>query len=148
LKKAREWKCPEVPGKLVAYATVEPGKEAAAEGAKEPGLDTIVTGEWGPWDFRSGEPKPKARVPGGLLAGAKWEATWFSWKDGPDPRKDLQTWLALSSKPVERATMELGGNPWGGSDEIRRKVGNDRFGLVATTTLDVREGGKHRLTVT
>src|SRR5262249_22946103 len=48
LARARAWKCPDVPG--VHYPTMR--SEIA-------GLDTIVIGEWGPWDWKSGDAKPK-----------------------------------------------------------------------------------------
>jgi nitrous oxidase accessory protein NosD len=138
LAEAREWKCPEVPGKLATFA---------ADRGEKQGLDTIVMGEWGPWDFRSGEPRPKQRLPGGLLMGCSWDSTWFSWKDGPDPREKADLWRALVKKPVAKSTVGTWTDPWGGDAEVRKKVGNDRFGLIAETHLDVRQGGKHRLSV-
>src|SRR5690606_27674999 len=61
LQRARAWAPPELPGVAKPFAR--------DRGARQ-GLDTIVMGEWGPWDFESGEPRPKQRVPGGLLADA------------------------------------------------------------------------------
>jgi hypothetical protein len=37
-------------------------------------------------------------------------------------------------------------NPWS-SDAIKRQVGNDRFGLLASTDLAIRDAGRHRLRV-
>jgi hypothetical protein len=136
--RAREWKCPAVPG----------SQEAIAPAAERRGLDSIVMGEWGPWDFRSGEPRPAQRQPGGLLAGCEWDATWFSWKDGPDPREALEKWRALANQPVVRSKVAVWMNPWGGDEGTRKAVGNDRFGLLAKTNVTLAEGGKHRLAVT
>jgi hypothetical protein len=148
--RAREWSPPTSAGKLVT-STAERGEKA--------GLDTIVMGEWGPWDFRSGDPKPRQAAPGGLFAGARWSVAWFRWapeeparpgvaKKGSDPRVDLERWRALAGTPVATAYVAQWTDPWGASKEVRDLVGRAHFGLVATTTLDVEEGGKHRLTVT
>lgn len=136
--RARAWKCPEVSG----------SQEAVAPPGERRGLDSIVMGEWGPWDFRSGEPRPAQRQPGGLLAGCEWDATWFSWKDGPDPREAVEEWRALAKKPVARAKVGPWTNPWGGDAATRKAVGNDRFGLIAKTRVALAEGGGHRLAVT
>jgi len=138
LERALAWECPEVPGT----------QEAITPPAERRGLDSIVMGEWGPWDHRSGEPRPAQRQPGGLLAGCRWVATWFSWKDGPDPREALEEWRALASKPAARAEVAAWTNPWGGDESVRKSVGNDRFGLLAQTRLAIAESGMHRLAVT
>lgn len=138
LARARAWKCPEVPG----------SQEALAPPGERRGLDSIVMGEWGPWDFRSGEPRPAQRQPGGLLAGCTWEARWFSWKEGPDPREAPEEWRALAKKLVASAEVAAWTNPWGGDAATRKAVGNDRFGLFAKTRLVLGESGKHRLAVT
>jgi hypothetical protein len=39
-------------------------------------------------------------------------------------------------------------DPWGGSKAVREKIGNEHFGLIARTSLDIRDGGPHRLSVT
>ncbi len=111
------------------------------------GVDTIVMGEWGPWDFRGGEPRPEPRSPGGLLAGSSWSARWFSWRDGPDPREQPGAWRALAAEPAAQATVACWGDPWGGDAGAKEAVGTDRFGLIAETTLVV-EQGRHRLSVT
>ena len=138
LAAALAWKCPDVPGKQSVFARDRGEKQ---------GLDTIWMGEWGPWDFRSNEPRPKARPLGGLFAGCAWEAVWFSWKQGPDPREQVEGWRALAKDPVARGTVATWTNPYGGDPEIAKQVGNDRFGLVARTRLEIREGGRHRLRV-
>ena len=77
-----------------------------------------------------------------------WDAAWFSWKDGPDPRAALEAWRALAAKPAARAKVGAWTDPWGGDAKAREAVGNDRFGLVARTKFAIAEGGKHRLAVT
>jgi hypothetical protein len=138
LAAAVAWKCPEVPGRQAVFAKDRGEKQ---------GLDTIVMGEWGPWDFRSNEPKPKVRPPGGLFAGCAWETVWFSWKKGPDPREKLEAWRALAKDPIARGSVATWTGPYGGDPKIEKAVGGDHFGLVAKTRLAIREGGKHRLRV-
>jgi hypothetical protein len=138
LAAARAWKCPEVPGRQVVFAKDRDEKQ---------GLDTIVIGEWGPWDFRSKEPKPALRAPGGLLAGCTWSAIWFSWKNGPDPREKPDAWRALAKDPIAHGTVATWTNPFGGDPEIGKAVGNDRFGLLAEMRVEIRDAGKHLLRV-
>jgi len=134
LKRARAWKCPDVPGSARL-----PERDDAR------GLDAIVVGEWGPWDWKSGEPKPAMRVAGGELAAARWDAVWFSWRDRIDPRKDAALWRKLGDEPLARKSVPNFTDPWGGDREIKGKVGADHFGLVASTKTTVREGGKYRV---
>lgn len=137
LREVLDFKCPKVPGEKVI---------GAFERGLRPGLDSIVMGEWGPWDYPSGEPRPKQREPGGLLANAHWDATWFSWRGGVDPRSDLEAWRALRAEPIVSATIDHLVSPWA-SAEIKQQVGNDRFGLLASTELEIRDAGRHRLSV-
>jgi parallel beta-helix repeat protein len=140
LARALAWQPPELPGSSTVLAS--------ERGAPQ-GLETIILGEWGPWDFESGEPKPEARRPGGLLADARWDATWFSWRGEVDPRNvigDLEAWRMLRSRPLVHKTVGAWVSPW--SDEaVRHKVGDDHFGLIATTELRLAVGGRFRLTV-
>jgi hypothetical protein len=139
LAAAAAWKCPDLPGEQPTSADARGGKK---------GLDSIVIGEWGPWDFRSSEPKPVPRAIGGLLAGATWSATWFSWKDGPDPREKLEAWRALAKRPAAQATVRSWTDPWGGDAEVRRKVGGERFGLLASAQVRIDRAARCRLSVT
>jgi parallel beta-helix repeat protein len=138
LAAARAWKCPPVPGKKTVFARDRGEKQ---------GLDTILVGEWGPWDFRGGEPKPKQRVPGGLFGGCTWRTVWFSWKAGPDPREKLEAWRELAKHPAAHGDVAVWTNPYGGDPEVARALGNDRFGLVAKAEVELREAGKYRLRV-
>ena len=108
---------------------------------------TIVMGEWGPWDYRSGEPKPEPVLPGGLLQDAAWDATWFRWDEASsDPRRDAGVWRALAADPlVEKHVRGLAG-PWVDED-VHATVGNDHFGLIARTRVSL-DGGAYRLEVT
>jgi hypothetical protein len=153
LKKALSWKPPQVPGSLetIEFDGVEiRGGENGHANVALPGtrgLDTIVMGEWGPWDFRSREPKPKQREPGGLLASSRWKATWFRWDDAGDPRKDVERWRKLVKTPLASAEVGAWVNPHGGDADVRKKVGNDHFGMIATTTLVIAKAGPHTLSV-
>ncbi|MCY2960907.1 MAG: right-handed parallel beta-helix repeat-containing protein [Planctomycetota bacterium] len=146
LRRARAWVPPETPGNQRPFARDRGGRA---------GLDTIVMGEWGPWDFESGEPRPAQRQPGGLLAGSRWDSVWFRWEpvrdglrgSGSDPREDLERWRALAAKPLARREVSIWTNPWAGDDALRRDVGNAHFGVVATARVAVLEGGRHRLSV-
>ncbi len=113
------------------------------------GLETIVMGEWGPWDFRSKEPRPVQRPPGGLLAPCRWEAAWFSWKDGPDPRgkgDDLKLWRALASTPLHKAVVSSWSSPYAGDPKIQAEVGVGHFGMIAKTKVQL-EKGRYRVAV-
>lgn len=134
------WKAPPVPGTLAP--------RAEDRGHVVGGLETIVIGEFGPWDHRSGEPRPEPRKPGGLLEDATWAARWFRWEEGAsDPRTALEVWRARAAEPIVAADVPTFVDPYGGNDRVRRSVGNDLFGLVASTDVALAEGGAHRLVV-
>ncbi len=137
-RRARAWKCPEVKGKLQVFAK---------ERGEKQGLETIVMGEWGPWDFRSGEPKPKAKLPGGMLKDVTWLATWWSWKDGPDPREREAEWKKGAEKPLVAKKVGNWRDPWGGDAEAKKIVGEVKFGMVGRTEVEVKEKGKYRFAV-
>lgn len=133
LRSWRAWEPPVVPGRQTI--------KAEARDEFRGGLETIVMGEFGPWDFRSGAPRPAARRPGGLLADAQWRATWFRWEPGAsDPRTSERAWRAGASDPLVQRTVDSFVNPWGNKD-IRRQVGNDFFGLFASTTFQLADAG-------
>ena len=125
---------PEVPGSKVTYAL--------ERGVRSGGLETIVMGEWGPWDFRSSEPRPEQLLPGGELAGVRWSAVWFPWeRTTHDPRADLDAWRALRFEPYLRKEVTGWIDPWAADAEVREAVGADYFGLIATAEVPiVREG--------
>jgi len=138
LVKWRKWTPPPIPG------TQEIRAEARDE--SNGGLESIVMGKWGPWDFRSGAPRPERVKPGGILADTKWQATWFSWQlNESDPRTAERRWRNRASVPIIEREVEVFVNPWA-SDEIRRAVGNDFFGVFARTTFDVAEAGSYTVT--
>jgi len=146
LVRARAWTPPELPGAARPKAKDRGGRA---------GLDTIVMGEWGPWDFESGEPRPAQRIPGGILAHITWDAAWFPWElaregqpdSGQDPRQDPVRWLALSETATTRRAVSTWGNPWALDADVRREVGPAHFGLVARAKFSVVKGGPHRLSV-
>ncbi len=134
-----DWTLPEVPGSL----------ETRAESRDEfgGGLESIVMSEWGPWDFRSGEPRPKERQAGGLLAQSSWNATWFRWKPNEsDPRTSERAWRSRANSPILRDEVSSFVNPWS-SEDNRRAIGNDFFGLFAATNLILDEPGTFELSV-
>lgn len=137
-RKARAWKVGEVKGKLRVFAK---------ERGETQGLGTIVMGEWGPWDWRSGEARPKAKLPGGLLKDVVWIGTWWSWKGAADPREKEAEWRALSAKAIVTKTCPNWVDPWGGDAEVRKKVGTERFGMSGVAEVEVKEAGKYRVAV-
>ncbi|MBK7644331.1 MAG: right-handed parallel beta-helix repeat-containing protein [Planctomycetes bacterium] len=138
VRKARAWKCPEVKGELVVFAK---------DRGETQGLNTIVMGEWGPWDFRSGEPRPKPRLPGGLLKDVRWIGSWWSWRDGPDPREKEREWRALGTQPAITKTCPNWVDPWGGDAQVRKAVGDSHFGMSAVAEFELDAGGKFALAV-
>lgn len=134
------WTPPSVEGTLVP--------RAEDRGLAMGGLDSIVMGEFGPWDHRSGEARPKQRQPGGLLAAAKWRARWFRWDPtASDPRTNDPAWRAAAGTALFEGEVPTFVNPWGGVDRVKRAVGNDYFGLLATTSFEVATGGAYELVV-
>jgi hypothetical protein len=145
LARARAWKPPALPGSLWSHAK-PPGARA--------GLDTIVMGEYGPWDFRSGEPRPKPRPFGGLLADTAWNALWFGWSPAAsggantDPRRDVTAWRALAKRPLASEVVRAWTDPWGASKSARDATGLKHFGLVATSMVEIASAGTYVLRVT
>ena len=137
LVEVRRFAAPGVPGQQHAF------KHA---GSRLEGLASIVSSEWGPWDFRSGEPRPSVRYPGGALAHSSWDAVWFLWGPEHDPRGEIDVWRARRFEHVERKTVGNFRNPWGEA-RVRQQVGTDRFGLIASTQVSLQAGGLYRLTV-
>jgi hypothetical protein len=133
------WTPPSVDGTLVP--------RAEDRGLNIGGLESIAMGEFGPWDHRAGEPRPKQRQPGGLLENAKWRAVWFRWDPASDPRTNDAAWRAASSTPLFEGEVPTFVNPWGGVERVKRAVGNDYFGLLATTSFEVAEAGAYELVV-
>ena len=131
---------PRLSGSLYEEGAVRPDK---------PPIDSIVMGEFGPWDFESGAPRPARRLPGGVLRDASWRASWFSWNEGPDPRspETLDAWRELAADPIAQAAVTTWGTPWGSDAEVKDRVGSTRFGLIATTRLELAEGGVHRVSI-
>lgn len=110
------------------------------------GLSGLVVGEYGPWDFGGDRPRPSARLPGGLLAGATWRARWFRWDVGSDPRGDVETWRALAERPLLSREVAHWLDPFGAAG-VREVVGEERFGLLARTTFLVPQSDTYRLSV-
>ena len=124
-----------------------PGERTALSSDGQRGLQTIVMGEWGPWDYRAGDARPTQRFPGGLLASCKWEAVWFPWNPSTaDPRGDVEAWRRLRFEPYLEKTVDNWSNPWADSD-VRKIVGNEYFGLIASTQVTVPRTGLYELTV-
>jgi hypothetical protein len=135
---------------LAAGAPAVPGTlefRAEERGEAAGGLETIVMGEWGPWDFRSGEPRPEPVRPGGLLADTPFACTWFRWGEDTDPRGDLAAWRRLAEQPLVRAEVVALADPHGGDAAVREQVGGSRFGLVARARVRTA-AGTHRLSIT
>jgi len=117
--------------------------EDAGEGA---GLDLLPLGEYGPWSDDGDVRGPGGSI-GGLLAGARWSASWFRWDRRSDPRGDLSQWRSLRFDPVERALVRAWSDPWGGSSSVRASVGEESFGLIAGAEFQVPVGGTYELRV-
>ena len=135
LQRARSWTAPVgLPG--------TPRRKAEREG-----LETIVMGEWGPWDFESGEPRPAPREVGGLLRGMNLDARWFSWQDGPDPRTDLEGWRRLAEQPDYAAIVALSCDLVS-LPEVEQIVRRPRWGLVAKGQFRIHKDQLLTLSVT
>lgn len=119
----------------------------APRGSSESGgLDLLPLGEFGPWNDDEGARGPSGSF-GGLLAGARWSASWFRWDRRSDPRGDLSRWRSLRFDPIERALVRAWCDPWGGSSSVRASVGEESFGLIARAEFQVPVGGTYELRV-
>jgi hypothetical protein len=134
-----ELKPPALPGRRLAVGALD---------STRIGLASIVMGEWGPWDWPSGESAPPPPVAGGLLSKASWKAAWFSWSSGPDPRSlgKLEEWRSLADQALHRSEVNVWTDPYAGQQAIRERVGTQRFGLVATARVKL-DKGRYRLNV-
>ena len=143
------------PAELVAWRShalpeVPGSKEIRAEERDEfrGGLETIVMGEWGPWDFRSGARRPPRRKPGGLLADCVWGTSWFRWDLATsDPRTQELAWRQRAAEPEVSARVATFTNPWS-SEAIRRVVGAEFFGLIATSSFTCGRTGRSAFALT
>jgi hypothetical protein len=138
VERALAWTVPKVPGKQVTFAR---------ERGEQQGLATIVMGEWGPWDFRSDEPRPKPRASGGLLSETRWQARWFRWTEASDPRGDLAAWRKLADEPLSRAEVGVWVHPTANLPELKRELGNRHYGLIASSTFTLETAGTYALSV-
>ncbi len=142
---------PEVVAQALAFVAPDVPGTRQAVGALDPariGLSSIAIGEWGPWDWPAGGPKPKPPRLGGVLADAVWKAGWFSWVGGPDPRAQgkLEEWRSLLDRAVYMGDVGAWTDPYGGLADVARQVGSQRFGLIATTRVTLKKG-RYRLSV-
>lgn len=81
---------------------------------------------------------------------AEWDATFFSWRNGPDPRTNLVAWRALATAPgATRARLASLNLPYGGrgprdlqlsGDVTRSGPPGERFGMIATARLPLPKG--------
>lgn len=80
----------------------------------------------------------------GVLLEAEWKVSFFRWATEDDPREHEDRWKKLiSGKPVETKTLPTIDFKWGGGGPSR-EVGNDHFGTVATTAIEL-PAGKYRV---
>lgn len=111
------------------------------------GRAPAILGDYGPWDPNGGAPRPLRGRARGLLAGARWNATWFTWGRDSDPRGELERWRARRFESEHRAVVEVWSDPWGGDPELRRSLPATNFGVMATTQVDVAQAGEYVLGV-
>lgn len=115
------------------------------------GREAIVLGNFFPWDFAGDEERPPSRA-GGMLAGSRWDARWFSWRQGPDPRgpeEQQVAWRARAEEPDLQLDVGAWRSPYGDGEvdaQVRKAVGSSHFGLIAKTEVQL-ESGRYRLTV-
>ena len=86
----------------------------------------------------------------GRILRIPWEVSFFSWRQGPDPRTNLSAWRALASAPeAVQVRLESLQFPYGGrgpkdlklSEELtRRGPGGDRFGMIARASVPLPAG--------
>ena len=138
---------PAVLSELAAWSPPAPFGELPKRPAarRRSGEEPTVLGLFGPWDPEGGTPRPSEAGARGLLAGARWQTTWFRWGVQSDPRGDLEAWRARRFEPLDRAVVEDWSDPWGGDDARRLALPFEQFGLVARTTVEVARDGTYQL---
>ncbi len=102
---------------------------------------SVVLGPHGPWDPESGAPRPAPPATRGPLAGARWQATWFTWDEASDPRGDLDRWRSRRFDDPVRGEVAGWSDPWGGDLAVRERLPVGSFGLMARTDLRLPEAG-------
>lgn len=139
------WASPQPPI-LLARVSGWSGPEGYVNFPSEDGAPGDLTlGEYGPWDPESGTTRPDVTQARGVLSGARWKSAWFSWTQASDPRGDIDRWRALRYEATVRTEVRTWNDPWGGSTSVRRDLPTNRFGLMASTTFEVREPGAYVL---
>jgi hypothetical protein len=86
----------------------------------------------------------------GRILRVPWEVSFFSWRQGPDPRTNLAAWRALASAPeAVQVRLESLRFAYGGrgpkdlnlSEELtRRGPGGERFGMIARAAVPLPAG--------
>lgn len=86
----------------------------------------------------------------GRILRVPWDVSFFSWRQGPDPRTNLTAWRALASAPeAVQVRLESLQFPYGGrgprdlklSEELtRRGPGGERFGMIARAVVPLPAG--------
>ncbi|MFT7668157.1 MAG: parallel beta-helix repeat protein [Planctomycetota bacterium] len=141
--RAADGTSPEALNRAVSW--VPPGSRGLpARSGPESRVETLL-GEYGPWDPMGRHPRPQTEQARGLFAGLKWEATWFSWDTGSDPRGDLERWQSRRFEPIHRGQVEVWCDPWGGSRAIREEVPMMNFGMIASSEFIVERAGTYLL---
>ena len=140
---------PTVLSELATWSSPAPFGELPNQPAarRRVGEEPTVMGPFGPWDPAGGAPRPSAGGARGLLAGARWQTTWFRWGTESDPRGDLEAWRARRFEPLARAEVDAWCDPWGGDQARRLALPVENFGLVARTTIEVPRDGTYQLRV-
>ncbi len=124
-----------------------PSSSAIVRSAFSEGPESVVLGDFGPWDFPSGEAQTQMRRPGGVFSGIRWQAKWFSFDpDTQDPRGDIEVWRALADEPLLERSVEhfLQPRP---SEGIREQVPSVQFGLLAEAEIEIEQAGEYQLSV-
>lgn len=76
----------------------------------------------------------------GTLVSADWKVRFYKWDPADDPREHQDRWEAMIAKsPVETQKLSAIDFKWGGGAPSDT-VGPDRFGTVATTTIELPAG--------
>jgi hypothetical protein len=140
--------------RLAALETAVAALDKRLEGKTSPrtsatNAEPLVFDRFGPWDPRGLRSRPLPRPKGGALGDANWDAAWFSWHDGPDPRGIADArmkWRELADAPLARRTVNAWTTPFGEGARFG-DLPSEKLGLVARATLSL-EPGRYRLVAT
>jgi hypothetical protein len=106
--------------------------------------DAPLMGDFGPLDPEM-PTVVYQQTPQGPLGDVRWDATWFLWEEGSDPRGDVENWRARRFNPLTRGEVRAWENPWGSDARTRDELPELNYGLIANGSMHITRPGDYIL---